>query len=611
MKRLSHSNELGPNEIHLPSQEAVMASRVFTLRALVIPALCAMIPLTAGCPELTEVTPGGACSETEFLGTLLSPDPQTTVDAVLQFSRRYSTGDENEAVDILEQITESFEVRDANGDLVYEREWPAWDDSQSINGVGGAYPARAVNLHEGGPLPAGDYTYTLTLDADLFLNQGCSGIYIPTSMTESFTIVEPPLEDDPGDTDPDPDPDPDPTNEAPIAEAGTNQTVAVGAAVNLDGSGSSDPEGMPLTYAWTQTAGTNVTLQNADTATPVFTAPVSVETLTFELTVTDDADATDTDTVTVTVTLGSQLFIVSSTDTSVIAHDLDEYADIDGDVIPDAQLTGATTGLSSPQAIVVNSADELVVLNLGTPLTPSITVYSNADTVANISGDIAPNRTVQGSNTLMGTPVSLEYDPGTDQLFVGDGGNASIHVFAFASTPAFSGDIVPAQDIRVSTFSTLNPVDLFLADTDELYVVDDTSNSILVFANASTLNGVVAPDRTIESTSFGYISAVVVTADDEMFVADRTGGQVYRFDNASTLNSLANSSVTITIPGASSLADLIIDPLGHGLLLDQTANAVFDFEGFAALSGTVAPDRTLQGVNTGLNSPVHFFLNTP
>ena len=91
-------------------------------------------------------------------------------------------------------------------------------------------------------------------------------------------------------------------NQAPIANAGPDQTVNEGVLVTLNGTGSSDPDGNPLTFSWTQTAGPAVTLSNPGSATPTFTAPqVSTSTiLTFQLVV-SDGTLSSSDTVNVTV----------------------------------------------------------------------------------------------------------------------------------------------------------------------------------------------------------------------------------------------------------------------------------------------------------------------
>ena len=58
-------------------------------------------------------------------------------------------------------------------------------------------------------------------------------------------------------------------NQAPTATPALTRRWPPGATVNLDGTGSSDPDaGDTLDYAWTQTGGTAVTLTGAEHRDP-------------------------------------------------------------------------------------------------------------------------------------------------------------------------------------------------------------------------------------------------------------------------------------------------------------------------------------------------------
>jgi hypothetical protein len=93
-------------------------------------------------------------------------------------------------------------------------------------------------------------------------------------------------------------------NAPPVADAGPDQTVTEGTTVTLDGFDSYDPDGMIVSYQWTQTEGSLVTLSDPEDVTPTFvTPPVDSEgaTLVFELTITDDGGLEATGTVTVRI----------------------------------------------------------------------------------------------------------------------------------------------------------------------------------------------------------------------------------------------------------------------------------------------------------------------
>lgn len=87
-------------------------------------------------------------------------------------------------------------------------------------------------------------------------------------------------------------------NTSPVADAGVDQEVEVGATVVLDGSGSHDPDGDPLTFRWRGPSG--IELSDTTVAMPTFTASTA-GVYPFHLVVGDGQAESVPDTVVVTV----------------------------------------------------------------------------------------------------------------------------------------------------------------------------------------------------------------------------------------------------------------------------------------------------------------------
>jgi hypothetical protein len=135
----------------------------------------------------------------------------------------------------------------------------------------------------------------------------------------------------------------------PIANAGPPQRVASNAVVTLNGAASTDPNTpvRPLTFRWTQTSGTAVTLANATSALASFTAPVVLPVgappavLGFQLTVSDGlASATASVTVTVNAALAP---VVTLTAPQTVAEGKTVTLDASGSVDPNTPPVGPTT----------------------------------------------------------------------------------------------------------------------------------------------------------------------------------------------------------------------------------------------------------------------------
>lgn len=113
------------------------------------------------------------------------------------------------------------------------------------------------------------------------------------------------------------------TDVEPVADAGSNQTVAAFEEVTLDASGSSDEDGVVVDYLWTQTDGPTVSLSSDSVVQPTFIAPGSEEgtSVTFSLVVTDNLGEDSTNSAEVTITIGAAEQFIASGDSWRAVHE--------------------------------------------------------------------------------------------------------------------------------------------------------------------------------------------------------------------------------------------------------------------------------------------------
>lgn len=391
-------------------------------------------------------------------------------------------------------------------------------------------------------------------------------------------------------------------NTAPVANAGPNQTLALGTTVTLNGTASSDVDGNPLTYLWafvSVPAGSGATLANPTTAKPTFLVDKAGQYV-VQLVVNDGIVNSLPATVTIatsntapvanagpnqTVAVGATVTLDGSGSTDADGNPLTyQWSFVSVPTGSAATLTGPT--MMKPTFHVDKSGDYLVrlIVNDGivnsAPATVTITT-SNTAPVANAGPDQA---------ATVGATVTLDGSGSTDV-----DGNALNYDWSFVSVPTGS----------VATFS--NPTaakPTFVADKAGQYVAQ-------LIVNDGTVNSL--PDTVTVTTTPANMAPVANAGPDQTVPAGSTvqldgsgskdpDGNALRYQWALTVKPTGSKAAlsNATTMMASFVADVAGQYVAQLIVNDGMINSAPDTVIITTLGGNTAPaanagpDQTVQ-----------------
>jgi hypothetical protein len=411
-----------------------------------------------------------------------------------------------------------------------------------------------------------------------------------------------------------------PANQPPVANAGADQTVALGATVTLNGSGSTDADGNPLSFNWSLQsvpAGSGAALSNPSIVNPSFTIALAGDYV-VRLVVSDGVSVSAPDDVVVSTSNSAPVANAGPDQTVVVGQtvslDGSGSSDVDGNALtfdwsfvsrPSASAAALVNGTSSNPTFVADApgAYELrLVVNDGqagsAPDSVTITTQNSAPVA-----DAGDDRSVSA-----GALVTLDGSGSTDV-----DGDALTYTWSLTSVPAGSAAALNNPASVAPTFTADLPgtyvAQLVVSDGTAASGPDtvtiDTQNSpptanagadqTIVAGQVVLLDGSASADPDGHPLSFQWSltsaptgSAAVLVNPASVgpsFTADQPGTYIVQLIVSDGFVNSAPDTATITttnsVPVANAGPDRAGVPVGSTVTLDGSASTDADGQGLS------------------------------
>jgi len=308
-------------------------------------------------------------------------------------------------------------------------------------------------------------------------------------------------------------------NTPPTADAGADANINEADSHTLNGSGSSDADGMVDTYLWTQVAGPIGTFTGANTVSPVYTAPFITgnQTATFSLVVFDDEglQSLNTDSVDIMVVENDAPPIADAGDDTNIKEGatliLDGSSSFDNETDPLTDFEWVRVGGNANAITLVGALTAnpsfVAPLGVGTTVILQLTVNDGLQDSAvsplpdtNIDGDdlvtieisennppiadAGPDQTVNEETNLVATVVTLDGSASSDP-------DGDVFTYAWTAPP---GTTLSCTTCAQPTFdapavSVLTPLtfSLIVTDTDPVNPKSSVADEVTINITNSNL----------------------------------------------------------------------------------------------------------------------------